>query len=354
MFTMNGEREFMQMIGKTFGVLLGAGLMLVASFRAGALEVVAAEYKQVAQERIFDGVVEAINRSTVSAQLVSRIVEINYDVDDLVPKGAVLLRFRDSEQRARLNQAKAGLKEARARFTEATDEYARVKDIYAKKLVSKAGLDKAEAELKAARARLEAAKARLAEAQEQLDHTVIKAPFAGLVTKRHVEVGETVGIGQPLMTGLSLEQLRATTHIPQAFVGAVREKGRARVIIGEGRSIGAESLRVFPYADERSHAFKVRVNLPEGVEGLYPGSFVKVAFVTGEEQRLLVPEEAVVRRSELTALYVVEADGNIHFRQIRAGRLIDGLVEVLAGVDAGEQIALDPIAAGIELKQQGR
>ncbi len=344
----------MQMTAKTLGALLSAWLMLGVSLKAVALEVAPVQYQQVAQERIFDGVIEAVNQSTVSSQVVSRIVEINYDVDDLVPKGAVLLRFRDSEQRARLNQAKAGLKEAKARYTEATDEYVRVKDIYAKKLVSKAGLDKADAALKAAKARLEAANAKLAEAQEQLDHTVIKAPFAGLVTKRHVEVGETVGVGQALMTGLSLEHLRAVTHIPQAFVGAVRERGKARVITTEQHSISVESLRVFPYADERSHSFKVRVSLPEGEEGLYPGSFVKVAFVTGEAQRLLVPEEAVVRRSELTAIYVVEADGNIHFRQIRAGRLISGQIEVLAGLEAGEQVALDPIAAGIELKQQGR
>ncbi len=341
------------MISKTVGILLSAGVVLGASLPARALEVVPIQYQQVAQERLFDGVIEAVNHSTVSSQVVSRIVEINYDVDDLVPKGAVLLRFRDSEQRARLNQAKAGLKEAKARFTEATDEHIRVQDIYAKKLVSKAELDKADAALKAAKARLEAAHAKLAEAQEQLDHTVIKAPFAGLVTQRHVEVGETVGIGQPLMTGLSLEHLRAITHIPQAFVHAVREQAKARVII-DGRSIDAKSLRVFPYADERSHSFKVRVNLPEGERGLYPGSFVKVAFVTGEERRLLVPEEAVVRRSELTALYVMGEDGGVRFRQIRAGRLINGQVELLAGVVAGERVALDPIAAGIQLKQQGR
>ncbi len=353
MFTKNVQRESEDMIRKTLGALMGLGWMAMAT-AAAALETVTVEPRTVAQERLFDGVIEAVNHSTVSSQIVGRIVEINYDVDDLVPKGAVLIRFRDSEQRARLAQAEAGLKEARARHKEATDEYARVKDIYAKKLVSKSEMDKAEAALNAAAARLEAARAKLAEAREQLDHTVVKAPFAGLVTKRHVEVGETVGVGQPLMTGLSLETLRATTHVPQTFVHAVREQARARVITGDGRSIGAASLRVFPYADERTHAFKVRVNLPDGVERLYPGSFVKVAFVTGEARRLTVPEGAVVRRSELTGLYVVDEGGRISLRQIRAGRTIDGEVEVLSGIEPGERVALDPIAAGIALKQQGR
>ena len=339
---------------KVIVALLSGALIFGVSQRAGALELVPIQAQTVAQERQFDGVIEAVNQSTVSSQVVSRIVEINYDVDDLVPKGAVLIRFRDSEQRARLAQAEAGLSEAKARLKEATDEYARVKDIYAKKLVSKAELDKAEASLKAAKARLAAAKAKLEEAQEQLDHTVIKAPYAGLVTQRHVEVGETVGIGQPLMTGLSLETLRAVAHVPQAFVNAVRASGQARVITTNGESISAKSLRIFPYADERTHAFKVRVNLPDGVTGLYPGSFVKVAFVTGEDERLLVPEEAVVRRSELTALYVVDEAGELHFRQIRAGRRVDGKVEVLAGLESGERVAIDPVAAAIELKQQGQ
>ena len=322
------------------------------SILAAELAVVSATLQPSKQERVFDAVIEAVHQSTVSAQLVGRVVEINYDVDDFVPKDSVILRFRDSEQRARLQQAKAGLEEAKARLKEANDEYARVKDIYAKKLVAKAELDKAEAGQKAARARLEAAEAKLAEAQEQLGHTVIKAPFAGIVTARHVELGETVGVGQALMTGFSFEHLRATTQIPQAFVNAVREHGQARVIVKEGVSVGAESLRVFPLADESSHAFNVRVNLPQGDHGVYPGMFVKAAFVTGEVERLLVPAVAVVSRSELTGVYVVAEDGRISLRQIRIGRRIGDQVEVLAGLDAGEQVATDPIAAGIELKQQ--
>ncbi len=322
------------------------------SVLAAELAVVSAALHSSKQERVFDAVIEAVHQSTVSAQLVGRVVEINYDVDDFVPKDSVILRFRDSEQRARLQQAEAALQEARARLKEANDEFARAKDIYAKKLVAKAELDKAEAGQKAARARLEAAEAKLAEAKEQFDHTVIKAPFAGIVTARHVELGETVGVGQPLMTGFSFEHLRATTQIPQAFVNAVREHGQARVILKDELSIEAQSLRVFPFADERSHSFNVRVNLPQGDYGVYPGMFAKVAFVTGEVERLMVPAMAVVSRSELTGVYVVAEDGRISLRQIRVGRRIGEQVEVLAGLEAGEQVATDPIAAGIELKQQ--
>lgn len=322
------------------------------SVAAADLAVTDVRLQTTPQERVFDAVIEAVHQSTVSAQIVGRVVEINYDVDDFVPKDAVIIRVHDSEQRARVEQAQAGLQEARARLKEARDEYNRVEDIYAKKLVAQAELDKVEAALKAARARVEAAEARLTEAREQLDHTVIKAPFAGVVTERHVELGETVGVGQPLMSGFSFEHLRATTQVPQAFVTAVREHGRARLLLPSGDSVAAESLRVFPYADAQSHAFNVRVNLPQGDHGVYPGMFVKVAFVTGVEERLLVPAAAVVKRSELTGVYVVDADGRVSLRQIRSGGRRDGQVEVLAGLIPGERVALDPIAAGITLKQR--
>lgn len=333
------------------GMLL-LGMFPAMGVLAASVVTAPAVMRVVPDERLFDGVIEAVNQSTVSSQMIGRIAEINYDVDDFVPKGAVILRFHSKEQTARVGQAEAGLKEARALYQEASDEYQRVRDIYAKQLIAKAQVDKADAALKTAKARLDAAEARVSEVTVQSEHAVVRAPFAGFVIKRHVEVGETVNVGQALMTGLSLESLRVVAQIPQTFVQPVRDHGKARVVMDDGSSIESEKIRVFPYADEQSHAFKVRVNLVNGDHGLYPGMFVKVAFVTGEESSLLVPASSVVHRSELTAIYIVDTKGKVSLRQIRVGREAGKEVEVLAGLEAGEKVALDPIAAGIQLKQQ--
>lgn len=326
---------------------------VAASAHAASLDTATAVYQTVAQERVFDGVLEAVHRSTVSAQTTGAITEINYDVNDFVPKGNVILRIEDTEQRAGLGRAKAGLQEAQARYTEASDEYRRVQDVFNKKLVAESELDRATAARNAAEARLEAAKAQLAQAQQQLVYTVVAAPYAGYVTQRHVELGESVAPGQPLMTGFSLESLRAVVNVPQAFAAAVRTHNQARVIVPPTqRSIDAVNITAFPYADQQTHAFTVRVRLPDGESALFPGMFVKVAFVTGQTQRLLVPGSAIVQRSELTAVYVVTGDERVRFRQIRSGRSYDGQVEVLAGLEAGERVAVDPIAAAISLKQQ--
>jgi RND family efflux transporter MFP subunit len=316
--------------------------------------VAAATEQAIAQEQLFDATVEAVNQSTVSAQVAGRIESIAVDVNDYVAKDAVILRFRSPEQRAGVEAMQATLNEAQARRQEAAAEYARMKSVYERHLVAKAALDKASADLKAAQARLEAAQASLAQSQEQLGHTEVRAPYSGIVVKRHVQVGESVNPGQPLITGLSLDSLRVVADVPQNLIDAVRSRNTAHVILSgpDGRTLAVSGLTIFPYADPQTHTFKVRVNLPAGVRDIYPGMLLKVAFVTGEQTTVLVPAQAIVHRSEVTAVYVVGKGDHVALRQVRIGRRHDpGGIEVLAGLQAGERVALDPIRAGMYLKE---
>lgn len=324
--------------------IFAIALLLVGTAGAAEppFETAAAERRTVAREQVFDAVIEAVHQATVSAQTSGRILEVNFDTDDYVPKESVLLRFRDKEQRAAAQAAEA-------RFAEAKANFERMQDLLERKLVSKAEYDRADAAVKSAKAALE-------QAQEQLEHTVVRAPYSGIVVKRHVQPGEMANPGQPLMTGLSLEQLRATASVSQAYVDEARRRNRAQVLLapaeprGEMRRLDGAMVTVSPFADPQSHTFRVRVDLPAGQHGVYPGMFAKVAIVVGEESQLLVPAAAVVHRSEVTGVYVVDGDGRVTFRQIRAGRTHDRLVEVLAGLAEGERVALDPIRAGVYLK----
>ena len=311
-----------------------------------------AQTRLLPQEQILDGVVEAVRRSTVSAQTTGQVKDILVDVNDFVERGATIIRLRDTEQRANLDQAEAALREARARFNEAQAEYNRVKEIYAKNLIAKANVDAATATLNAARARFEAAQAGVTQVREQLDYTVINAPYSGIVLERHVQLGESVRPGQPLMTGFSLDELRVVANVPQRLIVTVREHSKARVLLPNGQAdVAAERLTFFPYADPQSNIFKVRVYLPNRTLGLYPGMFVKTAFVVGQAARLLVPWQALAYRGEVTGVYVVK-DEQVSLRQVRVGQARDDKVEILAGLDAGERIVLEPIAAGIYLKQK--
>ncbi len=318
------------------------------------------EKKSVTKEVLLDAVLEAVNRSTVSAETSGRVMEIKFDIGDYVQAGTVLIRITKAEQQSQFAAVEAQRNEAQARLQEAQDEFERVKGVFEKKLVAQSALDKAKADLKAAEQRLQAADARVKQAQEQLRYTVVKAPYSGVVVDRHVELGEMVAPGKPVLTGLSLKNLRAAAQVPQSLVAALQAADKVRVIItpqtgGEQREISVQSqhLQLSPQADARSHTFLVRAYLPEATPNVYPGMFSKLAIATGEREALLVPAQTIVHRSELTAVYVVKGQ-HVQLRQVRIGRRQGDSVEILAGVEAGEQVALDPIQAGIYLKEQNR
>lgn len=307
------------------------------------------------QLHYLDGHVEAVNRSTISAQTSGTIEKLFYDVDDFVKQGSVLARIKSATQEAGLEQAKAALNEARARYKEAQADFKRISDIYAKRLVPKADYDAADAGLKAAKARLDAAKAQVDQAGEQLGYTTLVAPYSGIVTERHVELGEVVNLGRPIMTGISLDQMRVIVEVPQRLITNIRQEKKAFVFQdGSNKSLPVKSLTFFPYADPKTNAFKVRIDLEHNVVDLFPGMFVKVAFVTGSQAGVVsVPEAAVAIRSEVIGVYVINEAGIPALRQVRLGKKLDEQhVSVLAGLDAGETVALDPVHAAIFFKQQ--
>jgi RND family efflux transporter MFP subunit len=319
-----------------------------------ALDTASVTLRTVPREYRLDGIVEAVNRSTVSAQTQGQVEQILYDVDDFVEKGDVLARLRDTEHRARVAQAAAELKSATAQLERARDEFDRVKGLFERKSASASEMDRVEAERAAAEARLDAAQAALEQAQEQLKYTVIRAPYSGIVTNRHVEQGEIASPGQPVMSGISLEELRVIVDVPQSVIPAVREIGEVNVYLPDGEVVQPDRITVFPFADMGSNTFKVRLGLAGELSNLFPGMFVKTAFVTGEKQELTVPKQAVVYRSEVTGVYVVADDGDVRLRQIRVGRDMGDDLVVLSGLTEGEVVALDPIAAGVALKTQTR
>ena len=300
--------------------------------------------------------VEAVNRTTVSAQTQGQVEEILFDVDDFVQKGAVVARIKDTEQRARLAQAEADLQSAAARLAQAQEAHSRAQGLHARKTVSQSEMDQATADLATAQAALDAASARLGQAREQLQYTLVRAPYSGIVTHRHMQVGEMASPGQPVMTGVSLDELRVIADVPQSIIPAVRSDGKARVYFPDGQVVEGRRVTVFPFADLGSNTFKVRVDLPALAEGvtrtLFPDMYVKAGFAVGERQELTVPKASVVQRSEVTAVYVVGPGGHVHFRQVRLGRALEDAWVVLSGLAAGERVALDPIQAGVVLKTQ--
>jgi RND family efflux transporter MFP subunit len=326
-----------------------------------------------AHERWYDGSVEAVRQATLTAQTTGRVAEALHDVDDRVRAGELLLRLTGVEQRAALRQAEQALREAEARATVADADYARTSDVYAKRLVARAALDRATADRDAAAAQLAAAQAGLASARESAAYTEIRAPYDSVVTRRHVEPGEAVAPGQPLIEVAALERLRVVVDVPSSIAETLRDGGRATVLVGD-RRYASDRVVVFPAATAQSSTVRVRIELPEAAVGAYPGLYAKVGFEAAPADApadartggaadaargpisspsahapISIPSSALVERSEVTAVYVVDADGRLYFRQVRLGRRYGDAVEVLAGLRPGERVASDPVAAAQRL-----
>ncbi|OQY75555.1 MAG: efflux transporter periplasmic adaptor subunit, partial [Rhodocyclaceae bacterium UTPRO2] len=264
-----------------------------------------------------------------------RVVEVRADAGDAVKQGQLLMRIDARE-------AAEGYAASQATLANAKANYERTKNLHAQKFISKAALDKAEAEYKAAQAGSGAAGA-------AASHASIVSPLTGFVAQRHTEAGEMAVPGKPLITVYDPKGLRVSASIPQYKLAEVRANLRAKIEFPEsGKWIDAAKVEVFPAADPRTHTVTARVYLPDNQPGIIPGMFARAHFVTGKAKKLLVPAAAVLRRGEVTAVYVIDEKNAARLRQVRLSEpLAGGFHEVLAGLSAGEKVALDPVKAGI-------
>ncbi len=316
---------------------------------AAPLATATAELREVELATTAEAVVEAVRQSTVSAQVSGRIVDIRFDVGDRVEKGAVILRIDERAASQAVAASEAQVREAEAALVNARAQFERTRQLLAQKFVSQAALDKAEADYKAAESRMKATLAGAGAAATEKSFATIVAPYSGVVSARHVQLGEMASPGKALLTGFDPTGLRVVATVPSAQVPAIQAGARARIEVPSlARWVDVKSVTVVPSADPRTHTTQVRLDLPDNAKGLLPGVFARAHFVTGRAPRLMVPREAVLRRSEVTAVYVVGADGAPRLRQVRTGTAADEKsIEILAGLKAGEKVALDPVKAGM-------
>ncbi|OMG53661.1 efflux transporter periplasmic adaptor subunit [Azonexus hydrophilus] len=284
-----------------------------------------------------ESVVEAVQQTTIGAQVAGRVLEVRADAGQRVSKGDLLMRIdaREASEAARA---------ADAQYNVAKLNYERHQQLKAQKFVSQAALDKAKADFDAAAANRGAAGA-------SQSHATIVAPMAGIVARRHAEAGDMAMPGTPLFTIYQPGSLRVTASVPQYRLAAMRGVTTARVEFPElGKWVEATAVQVLPTADAATHVSQVRVTLP-ALPDATPGMFARVHFVTGRADKLTVPASAVLRRGEVAAVYVQLPDNRLSLRQLRLGEAVgQGEIEVLAGLAAGDKVVTDPVKAAIQIQ----
>ncbi len=318
------------------GITASIGLLMTATAVADEPTFIV-EKQDVTQHIEIEGRVQAVNQGTLAAQTSGRIVALYVDVNDFVEQGDVVLEISSEQQSASLDAALAQQISAQAQDTDAQAQLRRFRQLFPQGAISKDQLDKAEANAKATRAAVRSAQAAVKQAKESLGYTSITAPYTGVVTQRHIQLGETVAPGTQLLSGMSLTELRVEAALPQRYQPQVDSVDQFTLITPDGAEIAPERLTLFNYADPQAHTFKLRLDLPETETPLYPGMWIKTRFNYGQKQAILVPRSAVVRRGELTAVYRM-ADQHQILNPVRLGQEYAEHYQVLSGLEIGDEV----------------
>lgn len=299
----------------------------------------------------YDGVVEAVRQTVLAAQVSGAVVAIHVKAGDRVEANQVLLKIdaRAADQSAAASEAQ--VRAARASQALATSELERQRRLYQKQYISQAAFERAEAQFRATSAEVAAQLAQANAARTQSGFFVLKAPYAGVIAEVPAVLGDLALPGRPLLTIYDPAALRVTAAVPQTAAAALGPAPLAKLelpgLASERRWLAPAKAQVLPTVDAATHTAQVRVDLPAAATDLAPGMFARVWLPqpAAAGGRLFVPAAAIVRRAEMTGLYVIGADGRPLLRQVRLGAARGDTVEILAGVAPGERVALDPQAA---------
>jgi multidrug efflux system membrane fusion protein len=338
------------------GAAVIAGLFgsVAGTATARELETAVVQSPGAGDSASFDGVVEAVRQTVVSAQVPGAVVAIDVRVGDVVKAGQVLARIdaRAAEQNVAASDAQ--VQSARATLEVASKEFDRQKQLFEKNYTSQAALERAEAQFKATQAQVSAQLAQAGAARAQSGFFVVKAPYSGVVSEVPIALGDMAMPGRPLLTLYDPTALRVTAAVPQSDIARLAAGKAIRIqfpgLPADRQWVAPARVTRLPTADPSTHTEQIRLDLPAKAEYLTPGTFARVwlPLQGATTARLYVPAKAVVRRAEMTGVYVLDSNGRPILRQVRLGRTVDDTVEILSGVTAGERVAVDPQAAARE------
>jgi RND family efflux transporter MFP subunit len=293
------------------------------------------------------GTIQAVRQGTLGAQVSGRVVEVLVRSGDAVKAGQVLIRINADDAMDAATASAALASGAAARLATARADHERAQKLRAQEYISVAAMQRSEMALRSAEAEYQAAGAAASGARSRAGWRTVTAPYAGFVTDVFVTAGDLATPGRPLLAVYDPAALRVIAQVPESLVSLLQPAKPAYLAAAAGQApIAATSWAVVSAVDPATHSMTVRAELPAGVQ-LRPGQFARLLLpLSAATTQMRVPLRAVVQRSDVTAVYVIDAAGVAHLRQVRLGPVAGDDVTVLSGLQPGEQIALDPVAAG--------
>jgi multidrug efflux pump subunit AcrA (membrane-fusion protein) len=352
------------------GWVAGGGHEAVA---AGGQRTITVTSSPVGASTTLGGTVVPFREVAFSAQMPGRIEHISGVEGDWFRKGTTLVALNNESLLAKRQAAQASLSKAKAGFRNARVQYTRqvysgsqmasdnmgmdmprlFDRVFTRPAADMAGVDNPELTRRAqiyaqgtqidqARYGMVQAQAQLRELDASLRDTRSVAPFSGVIVAKHIEVGDTVQPGMPLLSFADTRHLQIKVEIPARLMPGVK-KGMilsAKLDVGKSR-VDTRVAQIFPMADPQRHTVTVKLDLPKGSPG-GPGMYAEVMIpdITTPEKNLpTIPKSALTYRGSLPAVNVLVEGGKYEQRLVRVGGLVgDDMVSILSGLQVGEQI----------------
>ena len=282
------------------------------------------------------------HRVEISSRIVGYIRSIEAAEGTLIQRGQVLVTLDDNDVSTAIAQARSALSSAKAQLVDAESDLKRYQALLEDDSVSEARVRKMRLLRDTAKDQFNSADAALNSALSQRQYTTIKSPVNGLVVARHGRVGDLANPGMPILSVESQDGLLFQTYLPEQHLNLLK-LGDDLVVELDSLStpIKGEILRIVPSADPITRRFKVDISFPgesTAKNALIPGMFGRANFLLGSIIHPVVPTAALLERSGLTGVFVLDSDNRARFRWLRLGRELTSTTEVIAGLEGGEII----------------
>jgi len=311
--------------------------------------------------------VKSKNTAQISSKVMGYVLEVNVKEGDRVNEGDILVVLQSKELESRLEGAKNALSEIESNISEAEAAKAeaqaqlnlaeitflRFKDLRERESVSQQEFDQVNATYEVAQARKRRSEQTLAsfyakkkqvaasldEAKTFYDYTHLKAPFAGLISRKMVDEGSLASPGTPLVVLEDNNHYQLEAVVDESKSGTIKTGQDIDVRVD---ALGEEKIKgrvaeVIPHIDNVTRTFQVKIDLPL-LPQITSGMFGKAYFPMGKRTMMLVPKGALLESGELASLLVVNQKGRVERRLVKEGKEYQGKVEILSGLNPGESI----------------
>ncbi len=303
------------------------------------IETVTAHYKEMDQTAEAVGSIQSKSTTNIASKILATILTVNVSPGDAVQKGDLLITLDDRDLTARLQQAKNAVEAAKATLEKASRDRERYEALLKTQSVTQNAYDDMVSAERIAKAKLEQAQEQVREAEVMLSHSKIYASSGGTIIEKYCDPGDLASPGKPLLTMYDPSNLRLEVAVRERLSGRLKIGDQVPVVIDAvSKEMTGTVEEVVPSADPASRTVTVKVAIPRE-EGIFPGMYGRIRIPLDPVKFLVIPAHTVRKVGQLEMVTVKE-DSKLQSRAVRTGRLWNGDIEVLSGLEEGEQVVL--------------